>query len=156
MKHNYPMTKKRLIVRYLIEIGRKIRKIERLSAGELTGSQLLILPAIAAFNNPPNINDVAEQIGSSHQNARNLLNKIERAGFVELTTDEFDYRHTRIVLTKKGREKVDEYYEVMRKIVGNMYRGIEDHEIAATSKVLGILSSRIHELHPQRDLKDIL
>lgn len=128
-------------------IGKKIAKLERMRAGELTGAQILILPLIARFDDPPSLNDLAIESGTSHQNIREILKKLEQRDFVTLFPDKYDYRIMRIALTEKGEKSVDEYYFYLQGPVKNLYEGMEDADIEAACRVVKVLCSRIETLH---------
>lgn len=49
----------------------------------------------------PELSRVAEIMGSSHQNVKQILNKLEDKGYVKTVLDEQDKRKQRIILTEK-------------------------------------------------------
>lgn len=80
----------------------------------LTTKQWLLLAAIAQFTDrSPTLTEVAELLGYSRQNIKQLALKLEKKGFVEIQKDEQDTRAYRIVLTQKchlfwkNRENMD-------------------------------------------------
>jgi MarR family transcriptional regulator, transcriptional regulator for hemolysin len=52
----------------------------------------------------PSIGECALQMGSSHQNIRQLTRRLENRGFITVKTDEMDRRTQRLYLTSQCRE----------------------------------------------------
>jgi len=97
------------------------------------------------FDEPPTMKDVANEMGSSHQNVKQLALKLEQKGLLKMKKDEKDARVTRLNMTDesyqfwaktqpKGTAFVDEVFEniskdelmaarnVMNKIMGNLIK----------------------------------
>ncbi|MDW7675780.1 MAG: winged helix DNA-binding protein, partial [Bacillota bacterium] len=53
------------------------------------------------FNEPPTLTEVAQAMGSSHQNVKQIALKLHQKGFLEMVKDEKDRRATRLRLTEK-------------------------------------------------------
>lgn len=136
-------------MRHLALIGKKLSKLERMPTyGGLTGSQFLLLPTIASFNTAPSLKEVSKENGTSHQNTRMLLNRLEDGKYVQVFADKYDYRVLRVFLTQKGDKAVETYYNEMRPLISNLYRDISEEDIEVTCRVLEILFERLDELHP--------
>lgn len=84
--------------------------------GELTTKQWFLLLNLTTFfepSSPPTLKQLAEAMGTSHQNAKALSLKLEKKGFLRIEKDEKDARVLRIILQKKteqyfkGREEED-------------------------------------------------
>ncbi|WP_010245645.1 MarR family winged helix-turn-helix transcriptional regulator [Acetivibrio cellulolyticus] len=103
---------------------------------EISWKQYFVLIGVGMFETPPTISEVAELTGSSHQNVKQILLKLENIGFVELFTDEKDRRKLRIRLTGKtaGFVKKNEKDEV--KFMDALYKGLSEKDIAVTKKTL--------------------
>ena len=65
---------------------------------EITWKQFFAVICISICKEKPTINELAEIMGSSHQNVKQILLKLEHKGFVELSPDEKDKRKQRIIL----------------------------------------------------------
>ncbi len=97
------------------------------------------------FDEAPTMKDVANEMGSSHQNVKQLALKLEQKGLLKMKKDEKDARVTRLNLTNesyqfwektqpKGTAFVEEVFanitneelmearNVINKIMGNLYR----------------------------------
>ena len=72
--------------------------------GEITWKQFFAIICVNLCKESPTIMEIAEIMGSSHQNVKQILLKLEKKGFVKLVVDEKDKRKQRIVLTDYCRE----------------------------------------------------
>lgn len=143
MKQAHSRTNRQKACGYLFAINKKLGRIERLVVGDLTGSQLLLLPIIASFPSAPNLREVSEKNGTSHQNTRVLLSKLEEKQYISLVADKFDYRILRVALTRKGSQAVEDCCERLSISIDELYRGISEEEIAVTVKVLAVIHERL-------------
>ena len=115
---------------------------------EITCKQFFLLICMFLFEEAPTISELSEVMGSSHQNVKQIVNKLERDGLLKTYTDEKDRRKVRVVpneslaiLSKKYEGKEIEF-------LNRFYEGVSDDEIDITlSTVLKIESNliRIHE-----------
>lgn len=75
------------------------------SAYGLTAKQWFLVVVIERFfTEPPKLIDVAEAMGSSYQNVKQLALKLESKGFAKLERDPLDKRAIRISLTDQCGE----------------------------------------------------
>jgi DNA-binding MarR family transcriptional regulator len=56
------------------------------------------------FDSPPTIKEVAREMGSSHQNVKQIALKLEQKGLLILEKDREDARVTRLKLTENGHD----------------------------------------------------
>lgn len=103
---------------------------------EMSWKQWFVLLGISLFENPPTINQVAQVIGSSHQNVKQILLKLEKAGFVELYTDETDRRKIRMKTTDKKMEFDKKYSKESAEFMKDLYKGLDNDNIDITIKTL--------------------
>ena len=75
---------------------------------EITWKQFFAIICINLCKEPPTLNDLSDIMGSSHQNVKQLLIKLEKKGFVTMIPDEKDKRKQRILVTDKCREFCEE------------------------------------------------
>lgn len=146
MKHDYPMTPKRMLLRRLTSLSAKIKRLNRMPVGELSGSQLLLLPIIASFDEPPTLGELADANESSYQNTRQILDKLEKTGYVTIITDQVDSRVIHSLLTERGEAAVEWYYQTMYDAVTNVYGGISEEDVETALRVLDFLYERIDSL----------
>lgn len=63
---------------------------------------LLSIMLFSLFGEPPTIKEAARQMGSSHQNVKQVALKLQQKGLVDLVKDKRDARATRMRLTEKS------------------------------------------------------
>lgn len=72
---------------------------------DITMKQWFLIAMIAQFKEkPPTLTEVAEFIGSSRQNVKQLALKLEKRNFVRIEKDEQDSRAVRLLLTDECQE----------------------------------------------------
>jgi DNA-binding MarR family transcriptional regulator len=86
---------------------------------DMTTKQWLMTVMISQFHDEsPTLTEVAELIGSSHQNAKQIAVKLEKKGFLIIEKDDRDGRAIRLRLTEKcnsfweKRTEKDDHYIV--------------------------------------------
>ena len=84
----------------------------------------------------PTIKELAEIMGSSHQNVKQILNKLEDKGYVKTVLDEQDKRKQRIVITEKAIAVCEEHDKGSRMIVKKIFEGIDEKDIGTVIKTL--------------------
>jgi DNA-binding MarR family transcriptional regulator len=100
-----------LIFEAFLTTGRTWNVLQALGAKRyavlgLTGHQLSTLRfLLLAEDNRLTIGDIATMLATSSTNVTKLVNRMERAGFVERTTDQNDRRITWVELTPIGRDR---------------------------------------------------
>lgn len=72
--------------------------------GEISWKQFFAIICINLCKKSPTLNELAEIMGSSHQNTKQILLKLEKKGFVTITPDPADRRKQRISLTEPCRQ----------------------------------------------------
>lgn len=114
--------------------------------GELSWKQVFAIVCIDMCREAPTLRELSLVMGSSHQNVKQILLKLEKKGFVTMQTDEIDRRKQRIFLTKKAREFSTSHDEQSQKIVGAIFEGIPQDELDTTIQTI---------LHMERNLKKL-
>lgn len=72
----------------------------------LTAPQHQLLLAVRGHGGAPSIGELADHLLLRHHSAVGLIDRTERAGFVERSADATDHRMVRVRLTKRGEEKL--------------------------------------------------
>lgn len=119
---------------------------------ELSWRQVFALNCVSFFENPPTIKDMAEMMGGSHQNTKQILSKLEKYGFVILRKDESDGRKQRIVLTEKAAAFLDRYTEGSSKFMQGLFQEIDSQELEATIRVINQLDDKLKKYQQERIL----
>ena len=71
---------------------------------EVSWKQFFAIICINLCKDKPTVKELAEIMGSSHQNVKQILLKLEKKGFVTITVDENDKRKQRIEITNYCRD----------------------------------------------------
>lgn len=103
---------------------------------EISWKQFFAIICINFCKEKPTINELAEIIGSSHQNVKQILLKLEKKGFVNIVTDEKDKRKQRIELTKYCQEFCEKNQETSSHIMKKMFTGIPEEQLQVTIQTI--------------------
>ena len=101
----------------------------------LTSKQFFMMIILGSFEHNPKMIDVAERFGTSHQNVKQVLLKLQKQDFIELYKDDKDSRMTRVQFTEKANKFWDERDSQDEKTMNQLYSplSINDLEIFRTS-----------------------
>ena len=106
---------------------------------EITWKQFFAVICINLFKEPPTINELSDVMGSSHQNVKQILLKLEKKEFVSFVTDDKDRRKQRIFVTDRCREFLesnDNNGERSQYIIGRIFEGVDEKELNTTIKTI--------------------
>lgn len=110
---------------------------------EISWKQVFFLNCITLFSEEPTIKDMAGLLGCSHQNAKQILSKLERAGFVTVKQDDSDKRKQRIMLTKQAEKFQKKYSKPSEEMMGEIFQDIDEDKLKIVIQVLGELVNRL-------------
>lgn len=108
---------------------------------ELSLKQLMLLIVVGQLEGHPTIKEVSNNLASSHQNVKALLNQLVKKDFVTLEKDDHDKRVTRILI-KEGKEaywaeRDDRDLELM----STLFEGVPREDILVTARTLMALDA---------------
>lgn len=103
---------------------------------EVSWKQFFAIICINMCKEKPTVKELAGIMGSSHQNVKQILLKLEKKGFVDITVDENDKRKQRIELTDYCREFCAENDEMTRSIMKKMFAGISEEQLQVTIQTI--------------------
>ncbi len=114
---------------------------------EITCKQFFLIICLELFGeNAPTIKELAEVMGSSHQNVKQIVDKLERSGFVKMQKDKKDKRKIRICSTEKLESLGEKYKEKSQKFIERFYTGISEEELETVYKVMTRLEENLVEM----------
>lgn len=114
---------------------------------EITTKQWFVLVILEIFKDDyPTMNELSKALGSSHQNVKQLVLKLERNGFVELISDDQDKRKCRVKMTGKCQEINKKYKSKQNELMQAMFQEIAPEDLKATVKTLGKLEESMEGL----------
>lgn len=112
---------------------------------EVTWKQYFTLICIQLFNNPPILRDLAAAMDSSHQNVKQILNKLQKKGFIRLVEDEEDRRSQRVYLTEKVQMLYKTKEDGIHEFIQNLYQGISSEDLMTTIKTIQTMERNLNE-----------
>ncbi|WP_160679247.1 MarR family transcriptional regulator [Clostridium sp. C8-1-8] len=87
------------------------------------------------FDAPPTIKEVAKEMGSSHQNVKQIALKLEQKGLLILEKDNKDSRATRLKLSESGYDFWDKIKEEGICFTEELFKGIREEDLSAARRV---------------------
>ncbi len=117
-------TKLFLLSRRLEHISNRV-----LEKDELTIKQFLLIAAIESFDEAPSISKLAHKMTSSHQNVRELADRLQKRGFVKIERDEQDRRVLRLSTTKKNWDYWESRLAEHERYIYRLFKPFSDEEI---------------------------
>ena len=114
---------------------------------DISWKQFFAIICINLCKESPTIKELAEIMGSSHQNVKQILNKLEDKGYVKTVLDEQDKRKQRIILTEKTRAFCEEHDEGSKTIVKKIFEGIDEKDIGTVIKTLLQMEKNLEDAH---------
>ena len=103
---------------------------------EISWKQFFAIICINMCKEPPTLKELSDILGSSHQNVKQILLKLEKKKFIEFQTDESDKRKQRIVLTDHCREFCEKNDEMSIIVMEKMFEGIPEKDIITTIQTI--------------------
>lgn len=113
---------------------------------EISWKQFFAIICINMCKEKPTLKELADIMGSSHQNVKQILLKLEKKGFVKVVADERDKRKQRIELTEYCMEFCQKNDEVSSQIMKNMFEGISQEQLNVTIATIIQIEDNLKEL----------
>ena len=95
------------------------------------------------------MNELSDVMGSSHQNVKQILLKLEKKGFVSAIPDDKDKRKQRIFVTDKCRtflEQNDNNGQQSQYVIGRIFYGIDEKSLQTTIQTIMKMERNLSEL----------
>ncbi|MGE5678481.1 MAG: MarR family winged helix-turn-helix transcriptional regulator [Pseudomonadota bacterium] len=113
----------------------------------MTTKQWFLTAMISQFGeNPPTLSEVAELVGNSRQNVKQLALKLEEKGFLNICKDDRDARALRLRLTDKSREFWERRSGQDDEYIAELFKDLSSEEITCMSKGFGKLMKKIEQM----------
>ena len=113
---------------------------------EISWKQFFAVICINMCKEKPTVKELAEIMGSSHQNVKQILLKLEKKGFVSITVDESDKRKQRIELTDYCREFCEKNDEMTMSIMKKMFEGVSEEQLQITIQTIIQIEDNLKEI----------
>lgn len=96
------MDDRHLVFGLLFVCANRLETLGKRYLGELTIKQWFLLAVLDSFfTRPPTIGELAQQMGSSHQNVKQIALRLQKKGFLRLYQDSRDGRMLRVETTDR-------------------------------------------------------
>ena len=120
---------------------------------DVTAKQWLLTAVLAnSFDNSPTIKEVAREMGSSHQNVKQLALKLEQKGLLVFEKDKKDARVTRLKLTDQIYEFSNLTQSKATIFTQALFKGIEKEDMSKGRAVLQRMLFNLTEMdQPERE-----
>lgn len=113
---------------------------------QITWKQFFAIICVNLCKESPTINDLARVMGSSHQNVKQILLKLEKKGFIRMIPDKKDKRKQRIALTEECLAFCEKNDRQSREMIEKMYQGIPEEQLLITTQTLIQMERNIEAL----------
>lgn len=114
---------------------------------EITCKQFFLIICLELFGeNAPTIKELAAVMGSSHQNVKQIADKLEQSGFIRTVKDKEDKRKIRIYPTQKLQILDRKYKKKSEEFMKRFYDGTTKAELETVYKVMTRLEKNLVEL----------
>ncbi len=104
--------------------------------GEISWKQFFTIICINMCKESPTINELAEIMGSSHQNVKQILLKLEKKEFIEIVPDSNDKRKQRVILTEKCMQFCNDNDDKSTMVMKSMFEGITQEQLQVTIQTI--------------------
>ena len=113
---------------------------------EISWKQFFAIICTSLCKESPTIKELAEIMGSSHQNVKQILLKLEKKGFVDIVVDEKDKRKQRVVLTQFCKEFCEKNDKIAQVSMQKMFAGIQEEQLKVTIQTIMQIEDNLKEL----------
>ena len=131
------------MTRDLLLAGRLWRKMAREAAARHGVSEAASAPLIWIDRLGENVrqNALADAVGIEGASLVRLIDELQASGLVTRKPDPSDRRANSISLTPRGREVVAEVNEDIQRLRLEIFKGIDESDVNATSRVLNAIKT---------------
>ncbi|MBR6484098.1 MAG: MarR family transcriptional regulator [Clostridiales bacterium] len=113
---------------------------------EISWKQFFAIICINMCKEPPTIRELSDILGSSHQNVKQILIKLEKKGLIEFAADDSDKRKQRIVLTSRCMKFCEENNGTSIAIMEKMFSGIKEKDLKTTIDTITKIEKNLTEV----------
>lgn len=133
-------------------LGNKLQVIGDSFYEEITTKQWFVLLMLEVFEeNAPTLNELSDAMGSSHQNTKQLVLKLEKKGYIETYTDSKDKRKIRIGVTPNYNKLVDKYRVKQQGFMKLLFQDIKKEDMKVTLKTLLQFEKNLEDMRDGKD-----
>ena len=139
--------KKRALFGMLFALDNNLQAAGDTFYEEITAKQFYILMCLYLFQGDnPTIGELSKIAGSSHQNVKQIINKLEKTGIIKTYPDSEDKRKLRIMYTEEMTDFSEKYNSQENEFIGRLYQGISNDEIVATYETISKIDKNLTKI----------
>lgn len=112
----------------------------------ISWKQFFAIICINLCRESPTIKELAEIMGSSHQNVKQILLKLEKKGFVRIEADRFDKRKQRILLTEACMHFCEENDKASDIVISALFKNIPQEQLLITTQTILQMENNLKEI----------
>lgn len=128
----------------------RTRMDQRLAEIDLTTQQAAVLTFVSGSDQPPTLGETARALGTSHQNARQVVGALERKGMVEVHPDPVDGRTRRLATTGRVAEAFTDRDLADHREVAQWFSALsEEEQRQGVGMLTRVLEQLVHEGSPR-------
>lgn len=128
-------------------LANRIQVVADSSGEEVSLKQWLLLIMILQFQEEaPTLSEVAEALGSSRQNVKQLALKLQEKGFVKIEQDKKDARALKLYVTPECLAFYEKKVDYQNHFLQLLYEGMREDEMKATATGLYKLMLNIDKM----------
>lgn len=113
---------------------------------QVSWKQFFALICINLCKESPTIKELASIMGSSHQNVKQILLKLEKKGFIQFISDTNDKRKQRIVFTEKCLQFCKDNDQKSQAMMNTMFNHISKQQIKTTIQTIIQMDENLKEI----------
>ena len=113
---------------------------------QVSWKQFFALICINLCKESPTIKELASIMGSSHQNVKQILLKLEKKGFIQFISDTNDKRKQRIVFTEKCLQFCKDNDQESQAMMNTMFNHISKQQIKTTIQTIIQMDENLKEI----------
>lgn len=113
---------------------------------EISWKQFFAIICINMCKEKPTVKELADIMGCSHQNTKQILLKLEKKGFVSITIDEKDKRKQRIEITDYCKEFCAKNDEMSMNVMNKMFEGVTEEQLKGTIHTIIQIEDNLKEI----------
>lgn len=110
---------------------------------DITSKQWFLLESLDYFEEAPTLKELSKRLDYSHQNTKQILNKLEEKGFIKLEIDEKDKRYLRIYPTEKSQKWRESNNKKASEFMDYLYKEISEKDKKTVSDFLNSFYERL-------------
>ena len=141
------VNKKQFIFGSLFLLANRLQVIGDRWDSDITMKQWFLIVMISQFGEtPPKLSEVAEFMGSSRQNVKQLALKLEQRGFLHIEKDKHDIRVIRLKVTDVCKVFFKERQDREIAFLKELYKDFSEEEIEHLYKGMYQLSENVFKM----------